>query len=184
VLESAERSLSTLRVATERLARLLRSLKIYAQLDAADLQLADIHEGIESTLDLIAPKLADRVEAVKDFGELPSVECYPSQLHQAFMTLLVNGSESIDGRGTLTVKTRLAGDEVMVRIADTGRGLPPERLRRIFEVGFSEKDARMRLHVGLSNVQTIVQRHGGSISVESELGRGTAFTIRLPLRRR
>jgi signal transduction histidine kinase len=184
LLESAERSLSTLQSATDRLLRLLKSLKTYAQLDEADRKLADIHEGIESTLDLIAPKLADRVETVKDFGDLPSVECYPSQLHQAFMTLLVNGSESIDGTGRLTVKTWLEDDEVLVRIADTGRGIPPERLSRIFEVGFSEKDSRMRMHVGLSNVHAIVQRHGGSISVESELGRGTAFTIRLPLRPR
>jgi signal transduction histidine kinase len=184
VLESAERSLSTLSAAAERLARLLRSLKTYAQLDEADLQLADIHEGIESTLDLIAPKLADRVEAVKDFGEVPSVECYPSQLHQAFMTLLVNACESIDGRGAVTVKTWIEGKEVLVRIADTGRGIPRERLDRIFDVGLSEKDSRMRMHVGLSNVHSIVQRHGGSVSVESEVGQGTAFTIRLPLRRR
>ena len=131
-------------------------------------------------MDLIAPKLGDRVEAILDFGDLPTVECYPSQLHQAFMTILVNAVESIEGQGRLTVKTWAAGGEVFVRIVDTGRGIPEERLNKLFEVGFSEKHSRIRMHVGLSNVHTIVQRHGGSVSVESEVGKGTAFTIRLP----
>jgi len=180
VRQSLDLNHRTILTASERLARLVRSLKSYAQLDEAEFQLADIRHGIEATLDLIAPKLGDRVEAVKDFGDVPTVECYPSQLHQAFMTILVNAVESIDGRGTLTVKTWADGGEVCVRIADTGRGIPGDRLNKLFEVGFSEKHSRMRMHVGLSNVHTIVQRHGGSVSVESEVGKGTAFTIRLP----
>ena len=180
VRQSLDLNHRTILTASGRLARLVRSLKSYAQLDEAEFQLADIRHGIEATLDLIAPKLGDRVEAVKDFGDVPTVECYPSQLHQAFMTILVNAVESIDGRGTLTVKTWADGGEVCVRIADTGRGIPGDRLNKLFEVGFSEKHSRMRMHVGLSNVHTIVQRHGGSVSVESEVGKGTAFTIRLP----
>ncbi len=179
-LQSLELNHRTILAASERIARLLRSLKSYAQLDESEFQLADIREGIEATLDLIAPKLGGRVEAIKDFGELPTVKCYPSQLHQAFMTILVNAVESIDGPGVVTVKTWADDGEVSVRIADTGRGIPRDRLDKIFEVGFSEKHSRMRMHVGLSNVHTIVQRHGGSISVESEVGKGTAFTIRLP----
>lgn len=180
-LQSLDQSHRTILTAVERLASLNRSLKSYAQLDEAEFQLADVRDGIEATLDLIAPKLGDRVQAVKDLADVPSVQCYPSQLHQAFMTLLVNAVESIEGGGTVTVRTWAEGGEVFVRFADTGRGIPRERLPRIFEVGFSERDSRMRLHVGLSNVRTIVERHGGSISVESEVGKGTAFTIGLPL---
>ena len=180
ILQSLDLNHRTILTASERLARLVRSLKSYAQLDESEFQLADIRHGIEATLDLIAPKLGDRVEAVKDFGDVPTVECYPSQLHQALMTILVNAVESIDGRGTLTVKTWADRGEVFVRIVDTGRGIPQERLNKLFDVGFSEKHSRMRMHVGLSNVHTIVQRHGGSVSVESEVGKGTAFTIRLP----
>jgi len=180
ILQSLDVNHRTILTASERLARLVRSLKSYAQLDEAEFQLADIRNGIDATLDLIDPKLGDRVEAVRDFGDVPTVECYPSQLHQAFMTILVNAVESIDGRGTLTVKTWAEDGEVCVKIVDTGRGIPGDRLNRLFEVGFSEKHSRMRMHVGLSNVHTIVQRHGGSVSVESEVGKGTAFTIRLP----
>jgi signal transduction histidine kinase len=180
VLQSLDLNHRTILTASERLARLVRSLKSYAQLDEAELQRADIRHGIEATLDLIAPKLGDRVETVREFGDLPTVECYPSELHQAFMTLLVNAVESIEGRGTLTVKTWADGGEVFVRIGDTGRGIPEDRLGKLFEVGFSEKGSRVRMHVGLSNVHTIVQRHGGAVTVESEVGKGTAFTIRLP----
>jgi signal transduction histidine kinase len=180
ILQSLDLNHRTILTAGERLARLIRSLKSYAQLDESEFQLANIEHGIEATLDLIAPKLGDRVEAVKDFGEVPSVECYPSQLYQAFMTILVNAVESIEGRGVVTVKTWTDNGGVSVRIADTGRGIPRDQLDKIFEVGFSEKHSRMRMHVGLSNVQTIVQKHGGSVAVESEVGKGTAFTIRLP----
>jgi signal transduction histidine kinase len=173
----------TILTASDRIARLMRSLKSFAQLDQADLQYASIEQGIDATLDLIAPKLNERVETVRDFGQLPRVECYPSQLYQAFMTILVNAVESIDGRGSVTVKTWAEGRDVFVKIADTGRGIARDRLDRIFEVGFSEKDSRMRMHVGLSNVRSIVHGHGGSVEVESEVGKGTAFTIRIPRER-
>jgi signal transduction histidine kinase len=170
----------SIREASERIARLMRSLKTYAQLDRAELQMASVEQGIEATLDLLAPKLGKRVEAVRSYGEVPRVACYPSQLNQAFMTILLNAVESIEGRGSVTVKTWTEGGEVVISIADTGRGIPRDRLDRIFDVGFSEQDSRVRMHVGLSNVQTIVQRHGGTIEVESEPGIGTAFTIRIP----
>jgi signal transduction histidine kinase len=180
ILQSLDLNHRTILTAAERLARLMRSLKSYAQLDEAEFQLANIEHGIDATLDLIAPKLGERIEVVKDFGEVPSVECYPSQLHQAFMTILVNAVESIDGRGMLMVKTWADNGEVSVRIADTGRGIPRDSLDKIFEVGFSKRHSRIRMHVGLSNVHTIVQKHGGSVAVESEVGKGTTFTIRLP----
>jgi signal transduction histidine kinase len=176
-------SCQTILDASERIARLMRSLKSYAQLDQADFQLANVHSGIEATLDLVAPKLGDRIEAIRDFGDVPRIPCYPSQLHQAFMTILVNAVESIDGRGRVTVKTWAEDGDVLVRISDSGRGIEPERLSRIFDVGFSEKGSRVGMHVGLSNVHHIVQSHGGSVGVESEVGRGTAFTIRLPAER-
>lgn len=179
-IETLKLNHRTILTAAERLARLMRSLKSYAQLDEAEFQRADLEEGIEAILDLLTPKLGDRVEAVKDFGGVPLVPCYPSQLHQAFMTLLLNAVESIDGRGVVTVRTWTDDGEVAVRVADTGRGIPRSRLDRIFDVGFSERESRMRMHVGLSNVRSVVSNHGGTISVESEVGKGTTFTIRLP----
>jgi two-component system, NtrC family, sensor kinase len=169
-----------IRTSSERIARLMRSLQSFAQLDRAELQMANLEHGIEATLDLLGPKLEKRVEVVRDFGNLPRIACYPSQLHQAFMTILVNAVESIEGRGAVAVETGVDGSEIFVKISDTGRGIPPDRLDRIFDVGFSEKESRVRMHVGLSNVQTIVRRHGGSVSVLSEPGNGTVFTIRLP----
>ncbi len=179
-IQAMELNHRTILSAGARLARLTQSLKTYARLDESEFQRADIEEGIEAALDLLSPKLGDRIEAVREFARVPPVECYPSQLHQAFMTILLNAVESIDGRGMVTVKTWCENGDVAVRIADTGRGIPSGRLPRIFEVGFSEKESRMRMRVGLSNAHTIVHNHGGSITVESEIGKGTAFTIRLP----
>ena len=96
------------------------------------------------------------------------------------MTLLSNAVESIEGRGVVKVRTWMDDSEVAVTVSDTGRGIPRSRLDRIFDVGFSEKNSRMRMHVGLSNVQSVVRNHGGTVSVESEEGKGTAFTVRLP----
>jgi signal transduction histidine kinase len=179
-LEALSLNHRTILTAGDRLARLTRSLKSYARLDEAEFQRADLEEGIEAILDLLAPKLGERIEAVTEFGRVPKVLCYPSQLHQAFMTLLVNAVESIEGPGEVRVRTWIDNGDVAVTVADTGRGIPRSQLDRIFEIGFSEKHSRMRMHVGLANVRTVVEHHGGSISVASEEGKGTAFTIRLP----
>jgi signal transduction histidine kinase len=98
------------------------------------------------------------------------------------MTLLLNASEAINGRGTITVTTFADGDLIHVSVADTGLGIPPERLEHLFEIGFSQKGGQMRMHTGLANVYAIVQKHRGRIEVRSDVGKGTTFEITLPVK--
>ncbi|MEE9264115.1 MAG: tetratricopeptide repeat protein [Vicinamibacteria bacterium] len=184
-----QRSLDTLKANNEttetagrRISELVNRLKNFARLDEAEFKLVDVHEGLESTLSLIAPQLKDRIRVVKEFGVLPNIECYPNELNQVFMTLLLNASEAIEGEGTITVQTSTHNGEVSVTTADTGKGIPPDELAKIFDIGISQKGSHLRMHAGLANSYAIVQRHHGDIEVESELGKGTTFRIRLPVR--
>lgn len=176
------------RTATEackRINKIVDNLKSFARLDEAELQTnVDIHEGLERTLALLAPQVTERVVIEKNFEEIPTIECYPNQLNQLFMTLLLNAAEAIEDKGTISVKTRSDNGRVLVEIADDGRGIPPEQLDKIFEVGFSEKYSRVRMHVGLANCYSIVQKHRGDITVASEVGKGTVFKTSLPMAQR
>jgi signal transduction histidine kinase len=170
------------RQACARITGIVRTLRTFARLDEAEVKAVDLHEGIESTLVLIAHLLKGGITVERHYGELPRVECHPNQVNQVFMNLLVNACQAMGDTGTLIITTRTIADEVEVRIADTGHGIPPERLSRIFDPGFTTKGATVGTGLGLSIVYQIVSGHGGDIFVESELGRGTAFTVRLPVR--
>src|SRR5262249_35703300 len=113
---------------------------------------------------------------------LPEIECYPSQLNQVFMNLLVNAEQAMPERGTLRIKTSRDGDLVRIMISDTGVGIAKENLRRIFEPGFTTKGVGIGTGLGLSICHKIIQDHHGKIEVESEVGKGTTFTLTLPLR--
>jgi signal transduction histidine kinase len=181
-LDTLKANNETTETAGRRISELVNRLKNFARLDEAEFKLVDIHEGLESTLSLITPQLKGRIRVVKEFGVLPKIECYPNELNQVFMTLLLNASEAIEGEGTITVETSTHNGEVSVTTADTGKGIPPDELERIFDIGISQKGPQLRMHAGLANSYGIVRRHHGDIKVESELGKGTTFRIRLPLR--
>jgi signal transduction histidine kinase len=132
-------------------------------------------------LALLVPQLAEGVTIEKHFEEIPAIECYPDQLNQLFMTLLLNAAEAIEDKGTISVKTRSDNGRILVEISDDGRGIPADQLGKIFEVGFSEKYSRVRMHVGLANCYAIAQKHRGEITVESEFGKGTVFRTSLPI---
>ncbi len=182
LLDTLKANNETTETAGRRISELVNRLKNFARLDEAEFQLVDVHEGLESTLSLIAPQLKDRIRIVTEFGVLPNTECYPNALNQVFVTLLLNASEAIEGEGTITVQTSTHNGEVSVTTADTGKGIPPDELGKIFDIGISQKGSHLRMHAGLANSHAIVQRHHGDIEVESELGKGTTFRIRLPVR--
>ena len=123
-----------------------------------------------------------KASIVRSYGELPEIQCLPSRLNQVFLNLLVNAGHAIDANGTITVSTGVAGHEAWVRVVDTGCGIPPEHVNRIFEPFFTTKPVGQGTGLGLSVSYSIVRKHGGRIEVESNVGRGSRFTVFLPLR--
>lgn len=121
-----------------------------------------------------------KAKVIKEYGNLPDVECLPSQLNQVFMNLLVNAAHAIEERGTITIRTGTSDTEVWVEITDTGKGIPPENLKRIFDPFFTTKPVGKGTGLGLSLAYNIVQKHHGRIEVESHVGKGTTFRIVLP----
>ena len=126
----------------------------------------------------------DRIRVVRDFQEVPTVCCKANALNQVFLNLLMNAIQSIDREGEIRVATGVAGDDVIIGISDTGSGISRDDACRIFELGFTTRSGRGGSGIGLALCQRIVEEHGGSISVDSEPGRGSTFTVRLPLRSR
>jgi signal transduction histidine kinase/nitroreductase len=182
-LRAVEELLVVTRAACERITGIVRTLRTFARLDEADVKAVDLHEGIESTLVLVAHLLKGGITVERRYGELPRVECHPNQVNQVFMNLLVNACQAMGDTGKLTITTRtLDGDMVEVRIADSGHGIPAEKLARIFDPGFTTKGAHLGTGLGLSIVYQIVEGHGGEIVVESEAGHGAEFIVRLPVR--
>ncbi|OGG53259.1 MAG: hypothetical protein A3F84_05115 [Candidatus Handelsmanbacteria bacterium RIFCSPLOWO2_12_FULL_64_10] len=171
-------------LACDRMTRIVESLRTFARLDEAAFQKADLHECIETTLTLIAYQTKDRIQIVREFGELPAITCYPHQLNQLFMNILINAVQAIRGDGEIRVRTSCAEGRAVVEITDTGVGIPPEHLGRIFDPGFTTKGVKVGTGLGLPICYQIIQEHGGQIDVQSQVGAGTKVTISLPMERR
>ena len=168
-------------LAVERMVSLVNSLRNFGRMDRADRAVVDIHEGIDTTIALLSHQFHDRIAVQRDFGELPRLPCYPTQLAQVWMNLLVNAGHAIQGKGTISIRTRVSGNDVVVSVADTGIGIQHKDFARIFEPGFTTKDGRIGMGLGLLIVKQIVERHGGRIAVSSEPGQGSTFEVFLPL---
>jgi two-component system NtrC family sensor kinase len=170
------------KLACERIYAVIRSLKTFARVNESDLRKVDLHETILNTLKLSGCVFRRRVTVVTNFADLPEVECYPGLMNQAFLNLIVNAGQAIQGDGTITVSTRLDGGFVEISIADTGCGIPLEVRKRIFAAGFSTKPIGEGTGLGLSLTREIIEdTHGGKICFETELGSGTTFFIRIPI---
>ncbi|MFZ2853648.1 MAG: ATP-binding protein [Rhodocyclaceae bacterium] len=165
-----------------RVKKIVQDLKDFSHVDETEWQWADLHKGLDSTLNMARNEIKYKAEVLKEYGELPAVECMPSQLNQVFMNLLVNAAHAIAERGTITLRTGSDADRVWVEIADSGCGIAPENLQRIFDPFFTTKAVGTGTGLGLSLSYGIVQKHHGQIEVESEAGQGTCFRIRLPIR--
>jgi signal transduction histidine kinase len=181
-LSAVEELTAVTREACVRMTGIVRTLRTFARLDEADVKAVDLHEGLESTLVLVAHLLKGGITVQRHYGQLPGVECHSNQINQVFMNLIVNACQAMGEQGTLTLSTRAVGDEVEVQIGDTGHGIPQERLGSIFDPGFTTKGPTIGTGLGLSIVYQIVSGHGGEILVESEVDHGTTFTLRLPIR--
>ena len=169
--------------AAERISGLLASAKQYTQMDRAPLQSFDIHEGLDATLTMLAHKLGDDIEIVRDYDRsLPKIAAFPGELNQVWTNLIDNAADAMKGHGKLTVRTAALGDDrIMVEIGDTGPGVPDEVRTRVFEPFFTTKDVGKGTGLGLDIAwQIVVGRHNGEIRLESTPG-NTRFQVVLPL---
>ena len=167
--------------ACQRLDGIVKTLKNFARLDEEDFKLVDIQEGLDSTLELTAHLSRNRIKVIKEYGDIPKIRCYANQLNQVFMNLIVNACQAIDRNGTLTIRTRASVSQVHVEISDTGSGIDPKHLSKIFDPGFTTKGVGVGTGLGLSISYKIMQEHAGSIDVESKKGKGTTFTVSIPI---
>ncbi|MFQ6113525.1 MAG: ATP-binding protein, partial [bacterium] len=168
------------KTACDRIAGIVKTLRNFARLDEGEFKTVDIHEGIDSTLSLIGHLSRDRIEIIKEYGKLPQLCCYASQLNQVFMNLLVNACQAIKGKGQIKIRTFYEDDKINVEISDTGRGIAEKDLGKIFDPGFTTKGVGVGTGLGLSITYRIVEDHHGTIDVASKVGKGTTFTVRLP----
>ncbi|HRH81149.1 MAG TPA: ATP-binding protein [Thiobacillaceae bacterium] len=163
---------------TERVRRIVQDLKDFAHADQGEWVWADLHKGLDTTLNVVHNEIKYKAEVVKEYGQMPSVKCLPYQLNQLFMNLLVNAAHAIEEKGTIRVRTG-SGDDgtVWVEIADTGKGIPAEIRNKIFDPFFTTKPVGKGTGLGLSISYGIVNKHGGRIEVDSEVGKGTTFRV-------
>ncbi|MDP2369874.1 ATP-binding protein [Rhodoferax sp.] len=166
----------------KRVTRIVQDLKDFSHVDESERQWADLEAGLESTLRVVANEIKYKAEVVKELAGLPQIECFPFQLNQVFMNLLVNASHAIEERGTITLRTGQDDRWVWVEVQDTGKGIKPEHLQKIFEPFFTTKPVGKGTGLGLSLSYGIVQKHDGRIDVQSEVGQGTTFRVTLPKR--
>jgi len=164
-----------------RLEELLHSLKGYARLDEAELQRADMSRCVKDALSLFETQLPERIRLESELESIPEITCRPGQLNQVFMTILVNARDAIDADGEIHVSCGHASGEATIVIKDNGRGIADDKISKLFDIDFSRKDSQVRLRMGLSHAKSIVEKHRGKIEVSSQAGRGTCFTIRVPL---
>lgn len=164
-----------------RVTKIVSDLKDFAHVDKAELEYADLNKGLESTLNIAWNELKYKAEVLKNFGEIPLVKCYPQRLNQVFMNILVNAGQAIEGKGKIEISTSIDKDHVVIKISDTGGGIPPEILPKIFDPFFTTKDVGKGTGLGLNVAYNIIQKHKGTIEVESDVGVGTTFIMRLQI---
>jgi two-component system NtrC family sensor kinase len=168
-----------------RVRKIVQDLKDFSRVDARqEWEWVDLHQGIDSTLNIVNNEIKYKADVVKQYGQLPDIECLPSELNQVFMNLLVNAAHAITAeRGTITIRTGCAGNEVWAEVSDDGCGIARENLTRIFDPFFTTKPVGKGTGLGLSLSYGIVKKHDGRIEVRSEPRGGTTFRVTLPLRR-
>lgn len=165
-----------------RVRRIVQDLKTFSRVDQADCTLADLNETLETTINIAWNEIKYVAVLNREYSKIPLLKCYPQQLNQVFLNLLVNAAQAVGGHGTITVRTLSDTENIYVAVADTGGGIPAEVLPRIFEPFFTTKDVGKGTGLGLSISYGIIKNHGGKIEVQSEIGKGTTFTVSIPLK--
>ena len=197
IKEDLGKTLASMETGAKRIQEIVLSLRNFSRMDEAECKVVDIHEGIESTLMILQHRLraqSDRPEiaVVRDFGDLPAVECYAGQLNQVFMNILANGIDALESKlrdsstsepPKITICTQTQVQSIVISIADNGTGIPSSVKARIFDPFFTTKPVGKGTGMGLAiSYQLVTERHGGQLKCFSEAGVGTEFVIELPNR--
>jgi len=166
---------------SNRIAQIVADLRQYIRVDAEYKSHVNLHESINSTLNILHNKIKNRVQVHKEFGDIPNVKCSPGQMSQVFMNILSNAADAIEGEGNIWFETKQSENSVIISIRDDGKGIPEKNKTKIFDPFFTTKPVGSGTGLGLSITYTIIDQHNGSITVESAEGKGTTFTITLPI---
>ena len=163
--------------AIQRISNIVVSLKKFVRLDQAEIQEADINNELDLTLDLIRHETKNRIEIIKNYGDIPLIKCYPNLLNQVFTNILMNACQAINGNGTITITTSYKAKTLTISIKDTGIGIPQKNLQNIFKAGFTTKGVGVGTGYGLAFCKENIEKQGGEITVNSEEGKGSEFVI-------
>lgn len=163
--------------ASARLQRIIKAFEAFAGLDQAELKAVNINEAIDTVLTLLDHEIGTRIEVIKHLGNVEPVISSPGRMHQALMNLLLNAIQSIDGKGKVQIRSEQMPGKVNVLIQDTGRGMAPDQLNRIFDAGFTRKGDRVGARLGLLVTAQIIRETGGDLQIRSTLGSGTTVTV-------
>ncbi len=167
----------------QRVKKIVQDMKDFSHVGESEWQFVDIHRGLDSTLNIVLNELKYKANISKAYGDLPLVECLAAELNQVFMNLLINAGQAMDTFGEIVIATGVENDEIWVAISDTGGGIKPELVSKIFDPFFTSKAIGLGTGLGLSVSYNIVKKHGGRIEVQTELGKGTTFRVFIPKQR-
>ena len=181
VMDDLEDLLSESLEGADRVKEIVNELKNFARVDESEIKEADINEGIESTLKVVWNELKYKANITKNLTPLPPIQCFPGQLNQVFMNLLVNAAQAMPDFGEITISTDIKDDNIVIQISDTGQGIPKESIARIFDPFYTTKEVGKGTGLGLSITHGIIKKHNGTIDIDSEVGKGTTFTIHIPV---
>ena len=166
------------------LTEMAQSLKDFSRLDRAPIASFDVNAGIEKTLVIAKNIVKHKATITKHYGEIPEIQCSPSQINQVFLNIITNAAQAIEGQGEIVITTKVYDPErVAISIADTGCGIPEENLAKIRDPFFTTKEVGTGTGLGLSIVDEIIRSHYGELQIESEVGKGSTFTVILPVKR-
>lgn len=181
MIEETKASLGAIREGIKRTITIIKDLGTFARLDEKSPKRVNIHDGINSTLNILGNLFRNRIKIVKEFGEIPQIECYSGKINQVFMNLLTNAVAAIKNLGVIHIRTYMKEDNIVISIQDDGVGISKENLPKIFEPFFTTQKAGKGTGLGLSISYGIIMEHHGTIEVKSEVNKGTEFIITLPI---
>lgn len=182
ILEELPSLLQESQDGAERIRTIVLNLKEFSHTGEGAQKHANLNRCLQSTLKIVSYEVKYKAKVIEQYGDIPEILCYPQELNQVFMNLLVNASHAIQQKGEIRIITSRRNDQVVVEISDTGCGIPPENLSRIFETFFTTKEVGKGTGLGLSISSEIVKKHGGRLEVESTMGVGSTFRIWLPIK--